>query len=62
MTEDVQLKISEYYDRLYPNREGQRISDVEDITSGWEARLLTYVVEYEEAERARQLVAKFRQK
>ena len=51
MTEDVQLKISEYYDRLYPNREGQRISDVEDITSGWEAQLLTYVVEYEETER-----------
>ena len=46
MTEDVQLKISEYYDRLYPDREGQRISGVEDITSGWEARLLTYVVEY----------------
>jgi len=51
LTEDVQAKISEYYSNLYPDREGQRISEVEDITSGWEARLLTYVVEYVEAGR-----------
>ena len=49
MTEDVQAKISEYYSKLYPDREGQRISEVEDITSGWEAQLLTYVVDYQEA-------------
>ena len=51
LTEDIEAKISEYYDRLYPDREELRISDVEDITSGWEARLLTYVVEYLEAGR-----------
>jgi aminoglycoside phosphotransferase (APT) family kinase protein len=49
LTEDVQAKISEYYSKLYPDREGQRISEVEDITSGWEAQLLTYVVDYQEA-------------
>jgi aminoglycoside phosphotransferase (APT) family kinase protein len=51
LTEDIEARISEYYGRLYPDREGLRISDVEDITSGWEARLLTYVVEYLEAGR-----------
>jgi len=52
LTEDVQAKISEYYSKLYPDREGQRISEVEDITSGWEAQLLTYVVDYQEAGQA----------
>ena len=49
MTKEIEAKISEYYDRLHPERKGQRISEVKDITSGWEARLLTYVVEYQEA-------------
>ena len=49
MTKDVQAKISEYYSKLYPDREGQRVSEVEDITSGWEAQLLIYVVEHIEA-------------
>jgi aminoglycoside phosphotransferase (APT) family kinase protein len=52
LAEDIGAKISEYYGRLYPDRAGLRLSDVEDITSGWEARLLTYVVEYEEAGRS----------
>ncbi len=48
MTGDVQAKISDYYSNLYPDREGQMISEVEDITSVWEAQLLTYVVTYQE--------------
>jgi aminoglycoside phosphotransferase (APT) family kinase protein len=52
LAEAIEAKISEYYDRLYPDREELRICDVEDITSGWEARLLTYVVEYQEAGRS----------
>ncbi len=46
MTGDVQAKISEYYSGLYPNRIGQTISQLADITSGWEAQLYVYVVEY----------------
>ena len=28
LTEDIESKISEYYGRLHPDREGQRVSDV----------------------------------
>jgi aminoglycoside phosphotransferase (APT) family kinase protein len=40
--------LAEYYNRCYPDRVNQAISEVEDITSGWEADLYTFVVEYEE--------------
>jgi len=39
--------LTEYYNRLYPDRVNQAISEVEDMTSGWEAELYSYVVEYE---------------
>jgi aminoglycoside phosphotransferase (APT) family kinase protein len=43
--------LAEYYNRSYPDRVNQAISEVEDITSGWEADLYTFVVEHEEGGR-----------
>ncbi|UCD44663.1 MAG: phosphotransferase family protein [Candidatus Bathyarchaeota archaeon] len=44
-------RIEEYYGRLHPERGGLTVSELRDITRGWEAELYTYVVEYEEAGR-----------
>lgn len=40
--------LTEYYNRCYPDRANQAISEVKDITSGWEAELYSFVVEFEE--------------
>lgn len=44
-------KIEEHHRRLHPDRGGLMVSELRDITRGWEAELYTYVVEYEEAGR-----------
>jgi aminoglycoside phosphotransferase (APT) family kinase protein len=44
-------KIEEHHRRLHPGRGGLTVSELRDITRGWEAELYTYVVEYEEAGR-----------
>lgn len=40
-----------YYHRQYPDRVNQLISEVDDITMGWEARLYSFIVEFMEAGR-----------
>ena len=48
---DIKEGLAEYYNRRYPDRVNQAVSEVEDITSGWEAELYSFVVEYEEGGR-----------
>jgi aminoglycoside phosphotransferase (APT) family kinase protein len=43
--------LAEYYNRSYPNRVNQTVSEVEDITSGWETELYAFRVEFEEGGR-----------
>ena len=45
---NIKEGLAEYYNRCYPERVNQAISEVEDITSGWEAELYSFVVEHEE--------------
>ncbi len=45
---NIKEGLAEYYNRRYPNRINQAVSEVEDITSGWEAELYAFIVEYEE--------------
>jgi len=45
---NIKEGLAEYYNRRYPERVNQTISEVEDITSGWEAELYAFVVEFEE--------------
>ena len=48
---NIKEGLTEYYNRRYPDRINQAVSEVEDITSGWEAELYSFVVEYEEGGR-----------
>lgn len=45
---NIKEGLAEYYNRCYPERVNQTILEVEDITSGWEAELYSFIVEYEE--------------
>ena len=47
----ITKSLAEYYNLHYPDRLNQTVSEVEDITSGWEAELYSFVVEHEEGGR-----------
>jgi len=47
----VAAGLAEYYNRLRPDREDLVISDVKDITMGWETELYSFNVEFSEAGR-----------
>ena len=40
-------RLLEYICGIYPDREGLTVSELEDITSGWEAEISCFVVEYD---------------
>ena len=46
MDENQIRKLTEYYISSYPNRKGLRISDVIEITAGWETKLYKYTINY----------------
>ncbi|MCW3978749.1 MAG: phosphotransferase family protein [Candidatus Bathyarchaeota archaeon] len=48
---NIAKSLAEYYNLHYPDRVNQTVSEVEDITSGWEAELYSFVVEHEEGGR-----------
>jgi len=46
MNENQIEKLTEYYTQNYPKRQNQTISDVKEITDGWETKLYKYTVNY----------------
>jgi len=44
--EFIRERFKAWYRSLYPDRQGLIVSDVRDITSGWETRLFYYVLNY----------------
>ncbi len=39
MNENQIEKLTEYYNHNYPKRQNQTLSDVKEITAGWETKL-----------------------
>ena len=46
MNENQIEKLTQYYNHNYPKRQNQTISDVKEITDGWETKLYKYTVNY----------------
>ena len=44
--EFIRDRFEAWYHSLYPDRQGLAVSDVREITSGWETRLFYYVLKY----------------
>ena len=44
--EFIRDRFEAWYRSLYPDRQGQKVSDVREITSGWETRLFYFVLNY----------------
>ncbi|MCK5346244.1 MAG: phosphotransferase, partial [Candidatus Heimdallarchaeota archaeon] len=46
MNENQIEKLTEYYNHNYPKRQNQTISEIKEITDGWETKLYKYTVNY----------------
>ena len=46
MNENQIEKLTEYYNHNYPKRQNQTISEIKEITDGWETKLYRYTVNY----------------
>ena len=46
MNENQIERLTEYYNQNYPKRQNRTLSDVKEITAGWETKLYRYTVNY----------------
>lgn len=46
---EIQSRLSSFYEREFPSRENIRISDLARISDGWENEIYSFTIEYEEA-------------
>ena len=45
---DIQKSLTEYYHKRFPSKRNPSISQVDDITSGWEAQLIKFNIDFQE--------------
>ena len=46
MSDDMQSHLQAYYARVFPARQGVRVSDLTSISAGWESEIYSFTVEY----------------